>query len=262
MRLEARPREEGVYLYPAPNDVFASPVERCARHFLPLCSIDLALIDPAWTGRIHMVQPLEPVDGYIGERTTAHHGKWLRMNWVGFLLREGRYHWAGDWKYLQLEDPDSMQAWEREELLGKYEDAPDCFAVAREHYRQQQRLYVPKFGEGNVREADTLRLIRKRAEVRGFQTDAEPHPPLQCLGGHAPPGNWDHDGDCKEWPLVSDGGISGEGSGRFLPLTPDGRRFHFIASADPSLYGVDAGCNTLLFYDPVLSVALFTYDYS
>jgi hypothetical protein len=40
-----------------------------------------------------------------------------------------------------------------------------------------------------------------------------------------PSGNWDHDGDCKEWPLIS-----------------DGRRFHFIASVEPALYSVDAGC--------------------
>ena len=86
-----------------------------------------------------------------------------------------------------------------------------------------------------------MRLLRKRAEVRGFHTDTEPHPLLQCLGGSAPSGNWDEDGDCKEWPLVSDECVS-EGSGRFLPLTPDGRRFHFIASVEPALYSVDAGC--------------------
>jgi hypothetical protein len=261
MTQEARPLEAGIYPFPDLEDVFADPVERYARHFLPLCSIDLACVNPAWHGRIHMVQPIEPVDSLIGERTTAHHGEWLRTNWVGFFLREGRYHWAGDWKYLQLEDPDTMKDWEREELLGKYEDVPACFAATREHYRQHRQLYVPIFRQGNVREAGTLRLLRKRAEVRGFHTDTEPHPLLQCLGGSAPSGNWDEDGDCKEWPLVSDECVS-EGSGRFLPLTPDGRRFHFIASVEPALYGVDAGCDTLLFYDPVLSVALFTYDWS
>ena len=57
----------GIRPFPDVAEVFAEPVNKYARHFLPLVTIDLALLDEAWSGPIHLIAPCEPYDGRVGE---------------------------------------------------------------------------------------------------------------------------------------------------------------------------------------------------
>ena len=95
----------GIRPFPDAADVFAEPVEKYARHFLPLVSIDLALLDDAWSGPIHLVAPCEPYEGQVGEWGGQEFGNaLLKPDWLAFKLNEqGRYELLGDWRYFMLE---------------------------------------------------------------------------------------------------------------------------------------------------------------
>ena len=95
----------GIRPFPDAADVFAEPVEKYARHFLPLVTIDLALLDDAWSGPIHLVAPCEPYEGQVGEWGGEEFGNaLLKPDWLAFKLDEqGKYELLGDWRYFMLE---------------------------------------------------------------------------------------------------------------------------------------------------------------
>jgi hypothetical protein len=118
-------------VFPDANDVFAEPVAQYAKHIIPLLSIDLAVVNPTWHGKIHLVNPIEPHDGYMGDYTQKYHNDFLKPNWIGFKLNaENKYELLGDFKYFLLENADAEVPYPhvRDELT--------------EHYRVQQESYV------------------------------------------------------------------------------------------------------------------------
>lgn len=238
--------------FPDPASVFADPVDKHAQHLHPLCSIDLSAVDAAWQGRIHMLSPIEPCDGLIGQSTTAYHGEFQRPNWLAFQLRDGRYTLLGDWRYFELNAPELTPAF-RAELDIRHADSHAAFAQVQAHYAEHGQLYSLRIGRRNVRDPDTLALLHQREEIRGFHTDADPLPLLEQLGGEACESNWTVG---SEWPLD----MSPDGDP--APLTPDGRRFRFIAQVPGYNYCLHGADSILLFYDPQTSVALFTFDWT
>jgi hypothetical protein len=76
--------------FPAAADVFASPVESYARNLTPLLSIDLSVVNAAWRGWIHLVNPFEPYENFIGANTHPFHNYYLRENWLAFRCADGR----------------------------------------------------------------------------------------------------------------------------------------------------------------------------
>lgn len=90
----------GLRVYPEPAEVFVADQAELAEHLHPLVSIDLAEVDPAWRGWIHLVSPLEPAQGYLGDHTEASHSPLQKPNWLGFSLEDDRYRLLGDLRYL------------------------------------------------------------------------------------------------------------------------------------------------------------------
>ena len=60
----------------------------------PPSAIDLGAIEPEWSGWIHLLSPLEPCEGYVGDHTGAAHNACTRENWLAFRLdADDRYRW-------------------------------------------------------------------------------------------------------------------------------------------------------------------------
>jgi hypothetical protein len=91
--------------FPDASEVFNEPIAQYAKHLHPLISIDLSVIDSSWSGWIHVVSPIEPYNGCVGEYTTSFHNDYLRENWIAFCLENGRYSLLGDIRYFLLENP-------------------------------------------------------------------------------------------------------------------------------------------------------------
>ncbi|WP_431823616.1 hypothetical protein [Burkholderia sp. F1] len=226
-------------VYPADSDVFAEPSSPVARHVHPLVSIDLAAVDPSWQGWIHLVSPVEPYDGLVGQSTAEFHNDYLRANWIGFRLdANDRYELLGDLRYFYLENPpNDDDADDRQDLEQHYAEQQASIDAARRRYAQHGRLY----SANQYAPAD-----------RDFSQET-PCNLVDQLGGGVGWGNW-----CS----TSDFPIDDSDKDDIRPIGPDGARFRFVAAVTGWEYrGVGPGW-ILLFYEPASRVALLTFDWS
>lgn len=227
-------------VYPSDEWVFAEPVARYARHLHPFVSIDLSIINPTWQGWIHLVSPIEPDDGMVGQNTQAFHNYYLRENWIAFHLNEeGRYELLGDFRYFYLENSP--------------EDIPDQYPNQRqeleEHYAAQHASIVE--AKSRFAKYGVLHSATQFAPLDRDFSNERPQRIIDQLGGSVGgAGNW-ADGfpfDSSDW-------------NNFRPLTPDGTPFHFVANVTGYDYRVSAADEILLFFEPVSRIALLTFDW-
>ncbi|MBS9782884.1 MAG: hypothetical protein KGV43_03695 [Arcobacter sp.] len=91
-------------LTPYPKDVFIKEQEWANKHFLPLISIDLGILRADLKGTlVHVLNPIEPIEGCIGERTAEFHTKFCGENWIAFeLSKDNKYRFLADERYFEL----------------------------------------------------------------------------------------------------------------------------------------------------------------
>ncbi|MEM7428057.1 MAG: hypothetical protein AAF441_18340, partial [Pseudomonadota bacterium] len=218
--------------YPDPATVFADPVDRHVQHMHPLISVDLSAAHSDLSGWAHIVSPLEPCDGVVGDSGREHWSPYLQPNWIGFKVTDdGRYQLLGDFRFFGTENVEGTESYPgaRKELEEFYVAQEASFAAHREVFLQTGKT------------CSDIRPNRKPREIAA----------LSQLGGRAPVGN-------IIWADV--------GSPAFLcsdvddaPITLDGRQYRFIASARGWNYRDSGADNILLFYDPVERIALQTF---
>lgn len=232
--------------FPEPDRVFADPVDRYARLLSPLVSIDLSVVDPAWRGWAHLVSPVEPADGYLGDGTERHHSYYARPNWIGFRLDDDdRYHLLGDWRFFLMEnlvdgelmlDPDEDPRIRRirgdDGLADWYQTQHDSYAERKALFAQHGRLLVP--GDANS---------------RAF---------VDRVGG--PAYGWANWVDPEAFPLdIRD---VGDDEGLVInPLAENGDPFHFVAGVAGWRYRESGADWILMFYEPASRTVLFTFDW-
>lgn len=239
--------------FPAPEDVFAADVAEHCRYLLPVASVNLAHLRSDWQGWAHLVAPIEPFDGLVGEGTEAFHNYLCRENWVGYKILDGKYQLACDFRYfLKAHSEASENAIlpdRRSELESHYREVMECFSVRKRQFHENQCLRLPgarKDKQGKFRE-----------------------PPLELveLGGVPGGCNWAGLGGMRLAfsPYTDKSGYEDRVA---VPKTEDGRDFCFIVEFDLLNYlqaSTDTlidGCHVLLFLDPVDQVALTTFDWS
>lgn len=228
-------------VFPNPDSVFADPVDKYARHLLPCVSIDLAQVNPEWSGWIHLVSPVGPMEGYIGDDTMEFHNDYLKSNWLAFRLNEdNRYQLLGDFRYFHLEIPseelDEHDLKYQAKLEKFYADIHARYRLAKERYERLGKLY------------SSSRYLPKD---RNF-SDEEPENLVDLLGGGAPYGNW-VDGDLT---------VNEDDTDDAFPVGPDGKRFYFVASVTGQNYSASGADWIVLFYQPESRTVLLTFDWS
>ncbi|MEV8328615.1 MULTISPECIES: hypothetical protein [unclassified Kitasatospora] len=226
-------------IYPDPADVFVADQAELARHLHPLVSIDLAQVNPAWHGWIHLLSPLEPSEGCIGDHTSAFHTGLQASNWLGFTLEGDRFRLAGDLRYFA-----------RAAGPGEVPDPwPGFHADLAEHCERQERSYRAHRDS-----------FRREGRLVHLGDDGLPYPGstgemalLDQLGGYADSaGNWI---ETDVFPLDYDGD-------RTWPVGPSGRRFEFVAAVPGWHYRSSGADWIMLFFEPVDRLALLTFDWS
>lgn len=229
----------GLRIYPDPADVFVADQAELAAHLHPLVSIDLARANPAWHGWIHLLSPLEPSEGCIGDHTTAFHTRLQAVNWLGFTMEGDHYRLAGDLRYFaRAAGPQAVP-----------EPWPGFHADLTEHCDRQERSYRAH------RES-----FRREGRLRRLGDDGPRYPDaddsaafLDQLGGHADSaGNWI---ETDLFPLERDGE-------RARPIGPAGRPFEFVAAVPGWHYRSSGADWIMLFFEPVDRLALLTFDWS
>ncbi len=228
--------------FPNPEDVFAGTAEQAeqiAKILQPILTLNLRSFEPAIAeyGYLHVVNPVEPFEGYIGEHTTTFHNYYSRTNWLGFFLNDAnKLEFLGDWRYFQAVSGfhDENQA---EEFINFYNQATESFECRREYFLKH----------GHLAPIDTL---------ADLETPEQNPIKLTFLESwHARPGGGNWAFSDSAIPLSSDNDED------FYPVTEDGRRFHFIATIAGSNYR-NYGAEILVFFDPLTRIVLFTFDWS
>lgn len=221
--------QDWMHPFPEPEQVFAGDIAAHRRVLQPLLSIDASIVDPAWSGRLHFVTPIEPDEGLLGDGTEDVHSGYCRTNWIGFRVAGSRYQFLGDWKYFKINRPDLRDRdWHEK-----------GYAEKEASYRETKQVYE---------ETGRLRPPSNRAlDVAWFEQ----------IGGAANYGNWSN---ADEFPIDEE--EDDEGDLFAHPLTLDGRRFRFVGSLEGYSYRENSADSILLFFDPETSTAVLTFDYT
>lgn len=225
-------------VFPEPETVFAEPVARYAYHLNPMISVDLNVVNPLWQGWVHLVNPIEPYEGYVGEETIPFHQGYLQANWLAFHLNDAcRYELAGDFRYFYLENTP--------------EDLPGVFS--KKKWNALKRQYDEQHLDYQRRKA----AYQKSGALLSEWGNA--CQVVEQLGENPPGGNW----TAGYIPGIDVPGVAPvlTPDRVFVPRTPQGTEFHFIASV-PGWNYRDIGTTTLLFYEPQTRIALLTFDWS
>ena len=128
------------YLTLLPNNdaVFAPESTFLAKHLLPLVSIDLSAVNAEWQGKIHLINPIEPHDSYIGSYTQGHHNQYANENW--FILQmdeQSQYHWLADQHYFILENKSHPSY---AEVLTHSQEMHEDFRQVKHRFLEQKRV--------------------------------------------------------------------------------------------------------------------------
>jgi hypothetical protein len=216
--------------FPAPNAVFADPVARYERLINPLVSIALSAVDPALSGWIHLVSPIEPYDGCIGGDERTYWGPYLQQNWIAFrLTADDRYQLLGDFRFFGVEAA---------EAEGEHDYLED-------HYDEQHRSFAAHKAAFE-KTGQVCRVVPQREPI----TVAA----LSHLGGTAPVINMIWEDAPGSAFTYSDEDAA--------PRTRDGRLYRFIAAVPGWNYRGAGADDILLYYDPVERIALETFIYT
>lgn len=227
------------FLTPFPNidEIFVEHQSWLKKHFLPLISIDLGMLKDEWRGQVvHMLNPFEPYEGYIGENTTDYHNEFIGENYIAFKLTDdNQYEFLGNERYFLKVANDEIQAY-HDEQLADYQKTQD-------YYNQHGVLVnvrYPKYqGEWNQ---------------RAFMDD---------LGGGFWYGNWT---DCPKMPSAYQMTLSNydedDAPNDGITISHKGNPFYYIGNVSAYNYGCAGADGIIMMYEPVSRIVLFTFDYS
>ena len=230
--------DQRITVYPPSDAVFVPEQQELAELLHPLVRIDLAAIDPTWRGAVHLLSPVEPEDGLLGEERRDAASDTAGVNWLSFHVDEmGRYRFLGDRRLFQREDqPDTDTA---EEIRLLYAEADAQFSAGKTRW---ERLSALVWGD---REDPT----RQRD---GWGTDIAL---IEQLGGDPGAGNWTAIAPPPAYRLlVSDSGLA-------EVTLADGRPFRFVASTAGYPWRETGADAILLFFEPETRTAVLTFDW-
>jgi hypothetical protein len=242
-------------LFPDAKDVFAAPVEKYAQHIQPLLSIDLKAVNQHWHGKIHLVLPMEPHDGMMGEYTPEFHNDYLKPNWIAFKLNlDFKYEILGDLHYFALENFNFKEPYPdyKFDLNAHYDRRINGLAQAKARFEKYGVLYS----------GDRDKPLEKSEHA------TEPSNILDQLGGNIGYANWTS--YCQDLGIklniddLDEAEADAEAEHNVYPISPNGNRFYFVASVPKTNYisNVHYGSLIVLFYEPIERIVWLTFDYS
>lgn len=210
-------------------DVFVADQDWLGSLLHPLVSIDLSAVDPGWSGRVHVLSPVEPDDGLLGDTTTEHHDDHTGENWLSFRVEDdGRYRFLGSRQFFAVEDNADL-----------YTQAAAEFAGAKVRYARAGALV---WGD-----EDDPTLQRE-----GWGTDIAI---VDQFGGEPGYGNWVGTPPTAFRLDQTDPGTP------VLRLA-DGRPFTFIAVTAGYPWRHQGADGILLFFEPETRTAVLTFDWT
>ncbi len=216
-------------LTPFPKNVFTDDQQWLYDHLLPLLSVDLGILRPELSGTVvHVLCPVEPYEGYIGDGTESFHNAFTAPNWFALQLTDdNRYRFLGKEGYFQSpSDPDKQK---------HATQMKESYAKARTYFEKHGRLACySMYGKGEARETNWL----------------------DNLGGIFWGGNWTNGAEVPSAFVLIDE------LDKPIELTYQGNPFFPVADVAGYNYCASGADSILLFYEPKSRTVLFTFDWT
>ncbi len=220
-------------LLPENEDVFAPDSAFLTKHLLPLVSIDLSAVNPEWRGKIHLVNPIEPHDCYIGSYTEEFHNEFAAENWFLLQLDENNhYQWLGNREYFYLENPD-CDKYLKKQSQEMYAD----YKLLKQHFIETGKI----INQLHINDADISPCIF-----------------IERLGGEASRSNW-HTPINRYFHVTH---INIDIDEEITIHDFSGLKYNFIASVAGWNYCIHGPDTILMFYQPETKRVLFTFDWT
>ncbi len=222
-------------LKPFPENIFIEEQSWLNNYLLPLISIDLGILNDKLKGIIvHMINPVEPYEGLIGEGTTEFHNEFCSENWIALeLTSDNKYRFLGKEDYF-LSSPNHKNT--DEDLIASINEIKETYQKVKDKFKTTGKL-LPWQGDNPQNFMDYL-----GGEVGyGNWTDTSPTPSEFIL-------------DINKDDLFNDG--------TSVTLTHKGEEFIYIGEVAGYNYCGSGADAILMFYEPKSRIVLFSYDWS
>ncbi|MCQ9637391.1 hypothetical protein MP477_20775 [Chryseobacterium sp. WG23] len=130
-------------IFPAYEDVFYDDIENHKKYFLPICSINLKLVDPSEDQWLHIVSVKEIYDGCVGQNKPEYYTQFTKADMLGFDIIGGKYKFDADWNYFSAHTEITPEDYGNNysDLEIEYNMNEAMYQLKREYYQKHNKLY-------------------------------------------------------------------------------------------------------------------------
>lgn len=153
-----------IKIFPEYEDVFYDDLENHKKYFLPICSINLKIINPSEDQWLHIVSVKEIYDGCVGENKPEYHTEYTKADMFGFDVIEGKYKFDTDWNYFSAHTEISPEDYGNNysDLEIEYNMNETMYQLKKEYYQKHNKLYDKDNDRPGLMVDDIRRLERLR----------------------------------------------------------------------------------------------------
>ncbi|MDR6525251.1 hypothetical protein J2787_000621 [Chryseobacterium rhizosphaerae] len=153
-----------IKIFPEYEDVFYDDIENHKKYFLPICSINLKIINPSEDQWLHIVSVKEIYDGCVGENKPEYHTEYTKSDMFSFDVMEGKYKFDADWNYFSAHTEISPEDYGNSysDLEIEYNMNEAMYQLKKEYYQKHNKLYDKDSYRPGLMVDDIRRLERLR----------------------------------------------------------------------------------------------------
>jgi hypothetical protein len=129
--------------FPAHDDVFAEPMPLHRKHFLPLLSVNAAVIYDDLDCWLHFVSPIEPLmEGCVGDWTGPYHDSYNTVGQVALRFNGGKYSFTGDPNFFLYESLAQYRGrqYTEDEMRADYNSRIADYELSRRSFLEHAQL--------------------------------------------------------------------------------------------------------------------------
>lgn len=232
-----------VRLFPDPSSVFVDDQPWLADVVEPVLLVDLAALDPALSGWLPVVDPIEPADGVqgsVGDETEESHDEHAGDSWMALRWEpDGRLRFLGRRTFFLREALRERGEWHGSAVEAHYRrDVRDRAAV-------KERLA----GAGGRSVGRAAGFLRRRRSVRETE--------VFTLGGDLYEGNWTVVAPPAAYRYVE----PSDHGGPPRVTTADGRDFRLVGLTPRWAWADEAVAQLLVLFEPETRTVLVALEF-
>lgn len=250
-----------IKIFPEYEDVFYDDIENHKKYFLPICSVNLKIIDPAEDQWLHIVSVKEIYDGCVGEDTPEYHTEYTKADMFGFDVIDGKYKFDADWNYFSAHTGISPEDYGNSysDLEIEYNMNGAMYQLKKEYYQKHNKLYDKDFNRPGLEVYDIRRLERlRKLTVEDLEKDNESEYAEERLQNKI--FGIFEELNTNALPL-EECNFGGENLIE-KPFKPDGTLMDYIACLEGYDFQQNSADQVFLFYDKELKKAVICLEYT